>query len=69
MFNTVERVNELAEERNMSLNKLCSVCDVSYSTLKMAKSRGSQLSVDTIERICKGLHITFGEFFNKMPEE
>ena len=68
MFNTVERVNELAEEKNMSVSMLCRLSGVNYSTLRMANIRNTQLSVDTIERLCAGMHITFGEFFNKVPE-
>lgn len=54
---------ELAAQKEMSLKKLAEVSDVPYSTLKNAKMRGTQLSVDTIERICIGLGITMSEFF------
>ena len=51
-MDTIARVMELADERNLSLFKLSQLCDVSYSTLKNAEMRGSQLGVPTIERIC-----------------
>ena len=38
-------------------------CDVSYSTLKNAEMRGSQLGVPTIERICVALGVTLSDFF------
>lgn len=42
-MDTIARVMELADERNLSLFKLSQLCDVSYSTLKNAEMRGSQL--------------------------
>ena len=57
-MNTIARVMELADERNLSLFKLSQLCDVSYSTLKNAEMRGSQLGVPTIERICAALGVT-----------
>ena len=54
-MDTIARVMQLADERNLSLFKLSQLCDVSYSTLKNAEMRGSQLGVPTIERICVAL--------------
>lgn len=62
-MNTAKRAEELARERRLSLFGLAKLCDVSYSTLKNARQRGTQLSVDTIELICRGLGITLAEFF------
>ena len=62
-MNTMARVRELAEERNLSLHGLSKVCDVPYSTLKNTEQRSGQLTVDTIERICLGLGIPMSLFF------
>ena len=62
-MNTMARVRELAEERNLSLRGLSRVCDVPYSTLKNTENRYGQLNVDTIERICRGLEIPLYRFF------
>ena len=62
-MDTMKRVNELIEERNMSLYRLAKSCDISYSTLKNTIQRNGQLTVDTIERICQGLGIPMYEFF------
>ena len=62
-MDTIARVMELADERNLSLFKLSQLCDVSYSTLKNAEMRGSQLGVPTIERICVALGVTLSDFF------
>lgn len=62
---TMDRVNELANERDLTLYKLAMLCDVSYSTLKNTQARGGQLTVDTIERICQGLGISMADFFTE----
>lgn len=63
MMNTITRVYELLDNRALSLTKLAEMSGVAYSTIKMAESRNTQLSVDTIERICNALGITLSEFF------
>lgn len=60
---TVERVYELAAERNISINRLAEMSGVSVSTIKTTKSRGGQLKVDTIERIYNALEIPLYMFF------
>ena len=62
-MNTITRVYELLDDRALSLTKLAEMSGVAYSTIKMAESRNTQLSVDTSERICKALGITLSEFF------
>lgn len=62
-MNTITRVYELLNDRALSLTKLAEMSGVAYSTIKMAESRNTQLSVDTIERICNALGITLSEFF------
>ena len=62
-MDTMERVNELMAERDLSLYKLAQMSDVSYSTLKNTAQRNGQLTVDTIERICVGLEISMSDFF------
>lgn len=64
-MDTMARVRELAEERNLSLHGLAKVCDVPYSTLKNTEQRSGQLTVDTIERICLGLDIPMSLFFTE----
>lgn len=62
-MNTITRVYELLDDRALSLTRLAEMSGVAYSTIKMAESRNTQLSVDTIERICNALGITLSEFF------
>ena len=67
-MNTMDRVLEFAEGRNMSLYQLAKVSGVPYSTIKAARQRGNQLTVETLYRLCQGLGVTMGEFFEE-PEE
>jgi DNA-binding Xre family transcriptional regulator len=64
-MNTMGRVEELVADRGLTLFKLAALCEISYSTLKNTKARGGQLTVDTIERICHGLHISMADFFTE----
>ena len=63
-MDTIRRVEELSYARGISLAQLAKQSGVSNSTLKNARSRNNQLSVDTIERLCIGLGITMSEFFD-----
>lgn len=62
-MDTMERVNELIKARGMTLYTLAKASGVSYSTFKSTAKRNGQLTVDTIERICSGIHISMSEFF------
>ena len=62
-MNTMGRVEELAADRGLTLFKLAALCEISYSTFKNTTARNGQLTVDTIERIGQGLHISMADFF------
>ena len=62
-MDTYKRLNELLEERDLSLYQAAKLSHLSRSTLTNARDRGGQLSVDTIERVCEGLGLTLAEFF------
>lgn len=53
----------MLESHNLTLYNLAKISGVSYSTLTSTKSRGGQLSLDTIERICNALGLRPYEFF------
>ncbi len=59
------RINKLCDERNISINKLCTICGITQSTLANLKSRpNSQVTTLTIMRICRGIGISLQDFFN-----
>lgn len=59
------RILRLCEERQISLNRLATICALPPSSIKnilYGKSRNPKLL--TIKMICDGLGITLGEFFS-----
>ena len=62
-MDTIQRVRELANERNLTL------CNLPQSTIKNTARRKGQLSVETLEQICRGLGISWSEFFAKEDEQ
>lgn len=68
VLNTVQRAEQLAYERDISLLQLTKISKINYSTITSARRRNSQLSVDTIERICGALSISLAEFFTEPTE-
>lgn len=64
-FNSVTRVEQLAAQRGISVSRLALECDVNPSTISTAKSRGCQLNLDTIIRICDHLELPLEDFFHR----
>lgn len=59
-----QRIVELCGERNITLNKLSTICGLTQSTLNNIMHReGSNPTVATIKKICDGLEITIVDFF------
>ncbi len=64
-MDTMARVKEIAQERDLTIFQLSVLCDIPYNTLKRADIRNGQLTVNTIERLCIGLEMPMSAFFNK----
>lgn len=62
-IDTVARVCELAEARHMTVSHLARICGINPSTFSVSRTRGGQLKIDTIIRICDTLDLTLSEFF------
>ena len=61
----VARFRELMEQRDMRPNELANVSGVTPSTVySMLDSRRKELSINVIKKLCDGLEITLGDFFN-----
>lgn len=59
------RIYNLCEERKLTINKLCTICGITQSTLANINARPyTNLSVLTVMRICRGLNISLQDFFN-----
>ena len=60
-----ERILELCKERNLSINKLCSISGVTQSTVNnIISGRNNSATVSTIQKLCDGLGITIEDFFH-----
>lgn len=60
-----ERILELCVERNLSVNKLCSMSGVTQSTVNnIVSGRNNSVTVSTIKKLCDGLDIGIEDFFH-----
>ena len=50
----VQRVQQLAEERDLTLYQVSTLCDIPYSTLKSTIRRGGDISIETAAMVCRG---------------
>ena len=62
-MDTVKRVYEIMEDRDLTFYQLTRLSGISHSTIKTTEKRGGQLKIDTIERFCDALGISLSEFF------
>ena len=61
----VARFRELMEQRNIRPNELANLSGVTPSTVySMLDERRKELSINVIKKLCDGLEITLGDFFN-----
>ena len=58
------RLLELCNERNITINKLSTMCGITQSTLNnIVSGRNNSTTVSTIQKICDGLEISITDFF------
>ena len=59
------RILNLCRERNISINKLCTMSGVTQSTVNnIISGRNHSATVSTIQKLCEGLGITIEDFFH-----
>lgn len=60
-----QRILELCAERELSINKLCTLSGVTQSTVNnIISRRNHSATVSTIKKLCDGLGITIEDFFH-----
>ena len=60
-----ERIEELCEEKHITINKLANISGITQSTLNNIMSgRNNSTTISTIQKICDGLEITVTDFFD-----
>ena len=59
------RIQELCNERGISINKLAIMSGVTQSTLNsIISGRNNSMTVSTVKKLCHGLEISTIDFFN-----
>ena len=59
------RINDLCNEKGITINKLSTICGITQSTLANWRVRPkTNISTITILRICRGMNISAQEFFD-----
>ena len=59
------RILELCAQRELSINKLCTISGLTQSTLNnIVSGRNNSVTVSTIKKLCDGLDITIQDFFD-----
>lgn len=60
-----DRILELCNENNITINKLATISGITQSTLNnITNGRNNSTTIATIKKICDGLEITLEEFFS-----
>ena len=60
-----QRIIQLCQERDISINKLSSISGVTQSTVNnIVSGRNNSATVSTIKKLCDGVGITIDEFFH-----
>ena len=58
------RILDLCDEKNITVNKLCTMSGVTQSTVNdIVNGKTKNIGVVTIKKLCDGLEITITEFF------
>ena len=59
------RILELCAQRELSINKLCTISGITQSTVNnIVSGRNNSVTVSTIKKLCDGLDITIQDFFD-----
>lgn len=60
-----QRIIQLCQERNISINKLSGISGVTQSTVNnIVSGRNNSTTISTIKKLCDGLGISIDEFFH-----
>ena len=58
------RILQLCNERQITVNKLCTISGVTQSTVNnIVSGRNNSTTISTIKKLCDGLNIEIGDFF------
>ena len=58
------RILDLCRERNITVNKLSTMCGITQSTLNnIVSGRNNGATISTVKKICDGLDVSIIDFF------
>lgn len=61
---TAKRILFLCHQKNITVNKLSTICGITQSTLNnIINGQSKNPTISTIKKICDGLEISLWEFF------
>lgn len=64
MNETLQKIQELLDERDWSLYRLAKESGIPYASLSSLFQKNNQPTVSTLRRICAGFDISMAEFFS-----
>lgn len=60
-----KKLNKICAEKDISVNQLASICCLTQSTIQtLVDGKSNNPKMLTIIRICDGLNVELGDFFN-----
>ncbi len=60
-----QRILEICKFKNITINKLGTICGITQSTLNnIVSERNNSTTISTLKKICDGLEISITEFFD-----
>ena len=60
-----DRILALCQEKNLTVNKLCTISGVTQSTVNdIVNHKSKNIGIVTIKKLCDGLEISITDFFN-----
>ena len=60
-----QRIEELCQQQNLTVNKLSNISGVTQSTVNnIVSGRNRSATISTIKKLCDGLGITIEDFFH-----
>lgn len=62
-MSVIERISQLASERDISLFRLSALCGVDYRSLVRNSRKGYEPSLTTVNKFCLVLEISLADFF------
>lgn len=61
----IDRIEQLCEQKQMSRYRLAQKSGISQSSISTLLNRQSVPTIQTLEKICKGLDMTLAQFFSE----